>query len=114
MKNHTLMVIDDEEDLLDIIEEQIELSGIKVSVIKCSNVQAALNNIDQCDIILSDINMPQKDQLEEMLAKTNKPIARITGNDEVKCSLTVLKPFNSRDLEKVIYQLINLSNHELT
>jgi DNA-binding NtrC family response regulator len=108
MNKPTLMIIDDEPDLLDIIAEQIDAMGFEVSVLKCSTVEEAQSNINSCDIILSDVNMPGRDRLEYMLKNTTKPVARITGHDELRGDLVIVKPYKNEDFKRVINKLLEM------
>ena len=61
--NDTIMVIDDEQMILDMLRDQFETEQYRVITAKSSE-EALRKLIDQPDIILLDINMPGMDGLE--------------------------------------------------
>ena len=61
--NHTIMIIDDEQMILDMLRDQFEME--QYSVITAKSSKEALQKLTrQPDIILLDINMPGMDGLE--------------------------------------------------
>ncbi|MEY4615216.1 MAG: hypothetical protein RJB66_176 [Pseudomonadota bacterium] len=109
----TLLVIDDEPDILEIVAEQIELLGYDFKVLKAQNVDEAERLIPSCDAIISDIKMPNSAKLEKILHHCQKPVARITGHDEFHGDLVIKKPIDLKVLVAVIDRLQGLTKNEL-
>jgi DNA-binding NtrC family response regulator len=110
-----ILIIDDEIELLDLVSDQISFLNLNCSVILASTVQEAEEKIKDCDVIISDINVPQKERLDLLLSKTNKPTYRITGYDDIKGDYVVKKPFKVSDVKNMLSDLeIQLKNKERT
>jgi DNA-binding response OmpR family regulator len=103
----TLLLIDDEAELLDVMAEQIESFSIGVRVIKATSVKTAESLAPGADIIISDIQMPNQDRLEMLLSSCNKPVARISGAARLQ-DLFINKPFTPDELKRVILRLLDL------
>jgi CheY-like chemotaxis protein len=104
-----LLVIDDELDIIEVVAEQIELMGYQVYVLKATSVEEAKKLIDECDMIISDVKMPQNEQLEKMLEKAKQPLARITGHHDMKGDLIIRKPFELSNFRSVLDKLMTLA-----
>lgn len=107
---NTLLIIDDESDILDIIAGYVEFSNLNLNVLKAQTVLEAKKLIPVSDIIISDINMPNRDELEFLLKNCGKPLARITGYLEIEGEFVIAKPFSSKDLIAVIEKLVERIN----
>jgi DNA-binding response OmpR family regulator len=102
----TILIIDDELDLLDIISDYIEISDLDINILKAQTVSEAKALMRSADLVLSDINMPDRDELELLLKNCGKPLARITGNLETVGEFVITKPFGSKALMKVVKELM--------
>ena len=107
---NTLLIIDDESDILDIIASYVDFANLNLNVLKAQTVLEAKKLILVSDIIISDVNMPNRDELEFLLKNCGKPIARITGYLEVESELVLFKPFSLKDLIVVIEKLVERIN----
>lgn len=106
---YTLLVIDDERELLELLKEYFELEDFVVYT--AANGIEALEKINcRPNLILLDINMPQMDGFtfcKEVRNKISCPIlflsARITKQDKIKGLMLggddyILKPFSMEEL----------------
>lgn len=103
-----LLIIDDELDILEILVEYLSLLNLNLELQTASTVEEAIQKIENADIIISDINMPQRDKLDSLLKNCRKPIARITGHDDIVGELVIGKPFTFESLKKPVELLIKL------
>ena len=114
--NKTILVIDDEIDLLQIIELQLQEYGW--IVYKATNGQLALDMLEtiQPDVILSDINMPTMDGLMFLQKLVDKgcdiPVIFMTGYRDVNKMQQAwqLCAFDFIDKPFVIEHLISICN----
>ncbi len=121
MNKYTVLLADDEEEVIQIIIKKIDWDGLGFSVIGyANNGVKALEMIEefQPDVVMTDIRMPYMDGIE--LAghiKADFPATRVlffTGFDEFEYAKEavhleveeyVLKPVNSTELSGVFSQL---------
>lgn len=93
MSNETILVVDDEADLLDLIEYNLQKEGYQV--LKAENGQEALKVARQHtpDLILLDVMMPKMNGIEtirELKADKelkNKPVVFLTARGDEKTEL---------------------------
>ena len=108
--SYTIMVVDDEQMILDMLRDQFEMEQYQVITAKSGEeVLQKLNQ--QPDIILLDINMPKADGIEvcqRIRDKVSCPIlfltARADEQDRVNGLMSggddyILKPFSLKELE---------------
>lgn len=103
-----LLIIDDEEDILDILVEQIGLFDLGIDLLVASKVEEVERLIAGADLILSDINMPQKERLEQLLQNAQLPVARLTGHHDLAAGLVLKKPFKIEELKNLLIELMRL------
>ena len=121
MEKYTVLLVDDEEEVLQVIKKKINWEGLGFSVIGyADNGVKALEMVEeyQPDVVMTDIKMPYMDGME--LAKRIKsgyPATKIlifTGFDEFEYAKEavhleveeyILKPVNSVELTNVFTQL---------
>ena len=121
MEKYTVLLVDDEEEVLQVIKKKINWEGLGFSVIGyADNGVKALEMMEeyQPDVVMTDIKMPYMDGME--LAKRIKsgyPATKIlifTGFDEFEYAKEavhleveeyILKPVNSVELTNVFTQL---------
>ena len=121
MDTYTVLLADDEEEVIKAIRRQINWEGLGFSVIGfANNGVKALEMVEefQPDVVLTDIKMPYMDGME--LAKrikaefTTTKILFLTGFDEFEYAKEavhleveeyILKPVNSTELINVFTQL---------
>ena len=102
---NSILVIDDEVDILDIVADQIEILGYTCEVLKAQSTEEAEKLIDRCDAIISDVKMPNSARIEELLRSSKKPVARITGHDDFQGDLIIRKPFEVKGFKEVMDKL---------
>lgn len=114
LKGKTLMVVDDESDLRDIVASELEFMG--ATVFQAENIVAAQKVLSQqqIDLIISDIRMPGGtgiDLLNIVKAKNETaPVILITGFADITtedafdkgAEALVNKPFKLDDLIKLV------------
>lgn len=110
----TILVIDDESDIIDIVADQIDLLGLELRVLKATTVEEAESQMGLCDMIISDVKMPNREKLEALLNTSKKPVARITGHDDFRGDLVIRKPFEVTGFRLVIEQLLQRSSQGTT
>lgn len=97
MSNETILIVDDESDLLDLIEYNLEKAGY--NVLKAENGQTALKLARKHlpDLILLDVMMPRMDgievirELKEDAQLRNKPVIFLTARSDEKTELEGLE-----------------------
>jgi two-component system, OmpR family, alkaline phosphatase synthesis response regulator PhoP len=97
VSNETILIVDDESDLLDLIEYNLEKAGY--TVLKAENGQAALKIARKHvpDLILLDVMMPRMDgievirELKEDPTLRNKPVIFLTARGDEKTELEGLE-----------------------
>ncbi|RXH25521.1 MULTISPECIES: response regulator [Bradyrhizobium] len=106
--NHTVLVVDDEPAVLDVIIGMLEDLGYEV--ISAQNGPEALDRLRQnleISILITDINMPGMDghELAE-LAKRNRPelkVLQLSGREPRRGGLPMIrKPFSFEELADVM------------
>ena len=102
----TLLIIDDEPDLIELLEYVISELFPDLKIETASSVEIAKTKVDLCDIILSDIQMPYMDKLEEMLIASGKPVGRCSGSDPKGKIPFIPKPFTDAQVYSVIQELL--------
>ena len=107
----TLLIIDDEPEILELLIEEIKLFEFDLNLITASNFNDAKSKISNCQMVLSDINIPKLKELEDLLKHSNLPVARMSGYRDVEAfGIEILtKPYKSEELEKIIKKLITIS-----
>ena len=121
MDTYTVLLVDDEEEVIQVIMKKIDWEGLGFSVIGyANNGVKALEMVEeyQPDVVMTDIKMPYMDGLElSHRIKTEFPAAKIllfTGFDEFEYAKEavhleveeyILKPVNSVELTDVFTQL---------
>jgi two-component system response regulator PilR (NtrC family) len=99
-----ILVVDDEISILKIVT--VVLSSIGFTVLTASNLAEARNLLDDCDIVLTDINIGMENGLE-FVGEIDKPAFVMSGDysnsdDETALKLTghriIRKPFTFDDL----------------
>jgi CheY-like chemotaxis protein len=106
-----LLVIDDEVELLETIVKQAKALGYS-QVVWADNVDRAMEIIKnfKVDGILADVNMPQKDILNQHLSRCGIPVARVSGQTQRVVNFMLTKPFNIKQLKAVLDQLRMLAS----
>ncbi len=129
MDTYTVLLVDDEEEVIRVILKKIDWSGLGFSVIGyANNGVKALELMEeyQPDVVITDIKMPYMDGLElSGHIRTDYPAARIvifTGFDEFEYAKEavhleveeyVLKPVNSTELSEVLGRLKRKLDQEI-
>lgn len=121
MDKYTVLLVDDEEEVIQVIMKKINWEGLGFSVIGyANNGVKALEMVEefQPDVVMTDIKMPYMDGMElSRHIKTEFPATKIlifTGFDEFEYAKEavhmeveeyILKPVNSIDLTNVFTQM---------
>lgn len=121
MNTYTLLLVDDEEEVVQVIRKKINWEGLGFSVIGyANNGVKALDMIEefQPDVVMTDIKMPYMDGMELCKhIREEYPATKIilfTGFDEFEYAKEavhleieeyILKPLNSVELTDVLTQL---------
>ncbi len=129
MENYTVLLVDDEEDVIQVILRKIDWEQLGFSVIGyANNGVKALEMIEelQPDVVMTDIRMPYMDGMELFYRiKKDFPDTKLlifTGFDEfeyakeavhLKVEEYILKPVNSAELTKVFTQLKTRMDREI-
>lgn len=121
METYTVLLVDDEEEVMQVIMKKINWEGLGFSVPNCANNGIkALEMMEefQPDVVIADIKMPYMDGIElSTRIRQDFPATKIllfTGFDEfeyakeavhLKVEEYILKPVNSVELTNVFTQL---------
>ncbi len=121
MHKYTILLVDDEEEVIQVIMKKIDWEGLGFSVIGyANNGVKALEMVEefQPDVVMTDVKMPYMDGMElSGRIKTEFPATKIlvfTGFDEFEYAQEavhleveeyILKPVNSQELTNVFTQL---------
>ena len=121
MDKYTVLLVDDEEEVIQVIMRKINWEGLGFSVIGyANNGVKALEMVEefQPDVVMTDIKMPYMDGMElSRHIKTEFPATKIllfTGFDEFEYAKEavhmeveeyILKPVNSVDITNVFTQM---------
>jgi len=114
----TIMCVDNEEDILDVVSMSLELLG-DYTVVRCDSGRQALSEIDQGrpDLVLMDVMMPELDgpstmrQMHRLPGKCDLPVIFMTAHvqpDKQRALLDmgavacISKPFDSTTLVETI------------
>jgi two-component system response regulator PilR (NtrC family) len=95
MKNHTVLLVDDEPDILELLELALRKMGLEVD--KAENVHAALAKLAtrRYDLCLTDMRLPDGDGLQvvQHIAQQNLdvPVAVITAHGNMANAVSALK-----------------------
>lgn len=127
MKKHnfcdeTILIVDDEEDIREILQEYFERSGAKV--LTAENGRDAFELLNSCyvDVIISDMQMPEMDG-EELLKRiresnmARKPFFFISGNatftkqaaEEIGARGSFQKPFKFDEIDRLVGEALGVS-----
>ncbi len=128
--NYTVLLVDDEEEVTQIIMKKIDWDGLGFSVIgSANNGVKALEMVEefQPDIVMTDIKMPYMDGLElSNHIKAEFPTTKIllfTGFDEFEYAKEavhleveeyILKPVNAAELTAVFIQMKQKLDQEIS
>jgi DNA-binding NtrC family response regulator len=118
LNGKTVLVVDDEKDLCEIIASELLVSG--ANPLQAHNVQEALQRLSQghVDLIISDIRMPGDsgvDLLDTLRGRGYKlPVILMTGFADISeheairrgAGAVVSKPFDLDQLFKVCNELV--------
>jgi two-component system response regulator PilR (NtrC family) len=94
-KGHTVLLVDDEPDILELLELALSKMGLKVD--KAANVREALAKLaaHRYDLCLTDMRLPDGDGLQvvQHIAQRNLdvPVAVITAHGNLENAVTALK-----------------------
>jgi two-component system cell cycle sensor histidine kinase/response regulator CckA len=120
LQNKTILVVDDEEDLLPVLQDQLENLGLKV--LKAANASSALllqqNHSGVIDFLLTDVVMPGTDgvSLAEIMSHQSPQmgVVYMTGRPESRQylspvsdeALVVTKPLRPETLSTALQQAL--------
>lgn len=115
MKTHSILIVDDELLIRDLLYDFFQGQGWDISVAENGEKALEILRSQKIDLVLTDIRMPQMDGLEltsEMRESyPDIPVVLMTGYPSVESAVTALrykaadyitKPFNINQLFKVV------------
>ncbi|MDQ6992028.1 MAG: ATP-binding protein [Mariprofundus sp.] len=116
----TILLIDDEKQLLGLLKEIVEGAGFKAICAENGAVGVELftRHADEIGLVISDICMPVMDGVEALerihALRADLPCIYLTGySEQIKMmsehSVVVMKPFNIADLNREINQALGVS-----
>ncbi|MDR3435129.1 sigma-54 dependent transcriptional regulator [Telmatospirillum sp.] len=121
--SHTILLVDDEERLSDVLTVALEQLGFRVLSARTGKDALRLLETEQVDLLLTDLRMPGmsgRDLLRESkLRLPNLPVVVMTAYSSVKDAVEVIKegafdyvgkPFEIDDLETVLKNALRLSD----
>jgi len=129
MKNPTILVVDDEEKLLDLITFRLQHLGYRVLAAKGGEEALAILGAEHPDLIILDIAMPGMDGLsvcarvKSSQAFASTPILMLTarsGVDDVNRAMTmgaddyIVKPYDPAVLETKLRRYVGSRRVDLT
>jgi two-component system response regulator TtrR len=93
-KNHVFF-LDDESQVRDVVKETLEDAGIGVTCFACANECLAMLSSVRCDLLITDLRMPEKNGLE-LLGDVKRlapwiPVLMITGYGDVPTAVKAMK-----------------------
>lgn len=127
--SHTILLIDDETDILDMLSLMIETFGYRViTADNCTTAKEKIaSNKENIAMCITDMNLPDGSGLDIIEFITNNrsalPVAVFTAHGNVELAVNCLKlgafdflskPVLSKDLKRVIEQGIKLISKEST
>lgn len=119
-KNLTVLVVDDETDILELIEDEFKYQGYDTLSATCGNDAISILKQNHVDVVVSDYKMPNGNGmtvLTHVNHMTKKPYfffvsgqADVTSDAAVKAGATKFfaKPFDLEELIKEIEQYITI------
>lgn len=114
MGKETILVVDDEEDILELIERHLSKKGYEV--ITAYNGEQALPLLDkvQFDLVITDLKMPKIDGMELLRRVKEKDpnieVVIITGHGTMDSAIEALRDGGAFDyLQKPLYNIKQLS-----
>lgn len=117
-KNITVLIVDDEVDILELVEDEFKYQGYDTLTAGCGNDAIAILKEKPVDVIVSDFKMPNGNGmsiLSHVSQMTKKPFFFfISGQADVSNDAAILagatkffsKPFDLEELIKEIEQII--------
>lgn len=130
MDRYTVLLVDDEEEVIQVIMKKIDWEGLGFSVIGyANNGMKALEMVEefQPDVVMTDIKMPYMDGMElASRVKAEYPATKLlifTGFDEFEYAKEavhleveeyILKPVNSIELTQVFTQMKKKLDQEIS
>jgi len=121
MENPSILVVDDELLIRDLLYDFFQEQGWKISVAESSEKALEILDSREFDVILSDIKMPNMDGLA-LTAEIRKnhpqmPVVLMTGYPSVESAIGalrqkvadyIIKPFNINQLYKIVETQVKL------
>lgn len=103
-KKPTLLIIDDEKMICEILSNMVNNLTQRINVITASSVEEALRLLPKADMIISDIKMPNQHLLDQALKSVmaEKPIARMSGYTQDCTNFMISKPFRQQQVAETL------------
>ncbi len=79
LKGHSVLIVDDEESIREIMAEDLSRRGMKVNTVESSEAALGYLSTNKCEMVLCDFNLPGisgEALFEKLLAKENGPRPR--------------------------------------
>lgn len=103
----TILIIDDEPEILGIVKEQLEILEYHLHILTAVNVKQVEEQIHLADLILADINVPAREVLEKQLRECGVPVGKMSGHVEYTGPHIIHKPFVFEEFQGLIDHLIS-------
>lgn len=120
MKQPSILLIEDELQLLELLEEIIVNKYSSFNIYSKSEVNSALPYFDKVDIIISDVCIKHSSILEKELLRdlpNIKGIIRLTADHDFiapsASQIVIFKPFSLSHIINLIDKMLNLTNKEI-
>jgi PAS domain S-box-containing protein len=79
LKGHSVLIVDDEESIREIVAEDLSRRGMKVNAVESSEAALSYLSANECEMVICDFNLPGisgEALFEKILAKENGPRPR--------------------------------------
>ncbi len=125
--SHTLLLVDDETDLVEILATRFEMAGYKVFTANDGHEALQILEKEKIDLVITDVQMPGVSgvQLLEKIREKNPnvpPVIFITGYSAIKpehaydkgVQAIFAKPFDFKDLVGCVKKMLSASSERLS
>ncbi|MDA0712104.1 MAG: response regulator [bacterium] len=118
-----ILVVEDDSEILELMTSLLETAGHHVSYARNGNEGLSLYQVDEVDLVITDIMMPEKDGVETIreLKRRNDAVKiiaitgyrgrfnRLPAAEFLGAQETILKPFTKADLLYTVDKLLSIN-----
>jgi DNA-binding response OmpR family regulator len=118
-----ILVVEDDSEILELMTSLLETAGHHVSYARNGNEGLSLYKVDEVDLVITDIMMPEKDGVETIreLKRRNDAVKiiaitgyrgrfnRLPAAEFLGAQETILKPFTKADLLNTVDKLLSIN-----